>query len=1275
MGELQIFLFFASTAYQISQYRKLKREADKRKGFAISKRGEAIHIPIAYGKTALGLIEANHKVSNNRSYSAVGSEGNGVEFKSKKDIGNNATGKKNEYLIMNGAICQDGISEVVSVEVDDQIYNQDKSHMHVIHAYTDPLTTATAPLGTANSLPDANLFTGCSHATALFKLNREDYNYQGIPNLTFFVKGRKIRDITYSGGVYAFSSTRTYSNNPALVLADYLTSDVGRNLADSSIDLPSFYNAKTICETTVVSNKVYAGSVNGQKRLEDYEEYADFPDVTSGDANEAILYRALDTDNVYYFTSTGTQQNPNGNYTQTTLPTRNIPLYECNLVLDSEAKVRDNIESILSTMPLAVLHWNSEGKYKLSLEYPNTTSDLNTLTQITFNDDNVIRDSVSLNWLAAADRYNQATVTFLNEHENFNEDSVTWPTTNSSAHTTLLGQDNNQPMTTSMSLEGITDPYHALAKAEFLVRQSRTFHSISFLSSKDAIGLEPGDYIKVELSDSDINDHYIVNSIEINEDLTVKVDAYYVDLNAFAWNVADDIIPTSLVPPPDFTVSPPTGLTWTSNSSNLLGFYSGKLDWTESDDNSVIQYIVQASTDGGTTWADLGITTDTSFDVTGLKAGTYIFGVRAMSNNGSLSSRAITSSQTLSFTGVDKVAIIYGSSADQDTNSQTYNSAASGYPYYAILVYQDETAPTLPVTSSDTVLTFKLRESDSNIEISIFKRSSTDITGTAVTGGSYNFSTSTLTTPSGWSSAFPIGIHPVYVLKKTITGQPDETVSNIQWGNPTLLLQNGGDGDPGDTIYTGILYYHVLQTSAPTAPTASNYNTSTGEFGTISNSNWKTTKPTVDGTLTKDSNNNLYKEWKVLFTVTIDGTTSAESVSFGSVTGAAQITEDLASDNYNGSGDGSTLGSAGWYINRDTGFAEFGSAAIRGTLTVGQIPNITSAKVTDLGSLATQNSVAAGTSQVTGLATVATSGSINDISGKGALATLNSVDATNTSQISGLATVATSGNYTNLSNRPTNLSDFTNGPNYQTASQVTNTINNAGFATTSQLNDKNSTGFGTAFPNPPPSGTDPVPVDGDYFYRTDLEQHYYYYNGSWSQASIVADGIATTWLAAGNITANYITTGTLNAANINVTNLNASGAITAGSIDVDALPGLVREASTTYTDTIADTGNIYRTFTLSGTTVGNKVFIAITLSVRYGSVVCYVSPGVAGATDPWGPSVSLYANSNASGTVTLVGSSSISSTSVTVSMSIIPGGNLSTTRDYNTNISIVEFIK
>ena len=134
---------------------------------------------------------------------------------------------------------------------------------------------------------------------------------------------------------------------------------------------------------------------------------------------------------------------------------------------------------------------------------------------------------------------------------------------------------------------------------------------------------------------------------------------------------------------------------------------------------------------------------------------------------------------------------------------------------------------------------------------------------------------------------------------------------------------DGADGATGDTVVTGKVYYQTLQGSAPSTPSASSYNVSTASFSGLT-SGWSLTQPSIAITDTS------VQEWSSDFTVTIDGTTSAQTIVFTSPSGAIQVTTDIESDNY-------VAGVSGWHIERDTGNAEFQNATIRGTLNASDI--------------------------------------------------------------------------------------------------------------------------------------------------------------------------------------------------------------------------------------------------------------------------------------------------------------------------------------------------
>jgi hypothetical protein len=166
------------------------------------------------------------------------------------------------------------------------------------------------------------------------------------------------------------------------------------------------------------------------------------------------------------------------------------------------------------------------------------------------------------------------------------------------------------------------------------------------------------------------------------------------------------------------------------------------------------------------------------------------------------------------------------------------------------------------------------------------------------TGGSYNFTTQTLTAPSGWSSGIPAGTNPVYTSRAVasiqgITG----TDSALTWSSPVLSIQNGTAGEDGNS--SRICYTKTTLTSLASTPTTI---TTTGSSSYPPNNSWGTgtvwgaTSPTIvagesvyqsDGVYSPTTNETV---WNVPYLSTLKvGSLSAISANLGTIT-TGQIT-------------------------------------------------------------------------------------------------------------------------------------------------------------------------------------------------------------------------------------------------------------------------------------------------------------------------------------------------------------------------------------------------
>lgn len=178
----------------------------------------------------------------------------------------------------------------------------------------------------------------------------------------------------------------------------------------------------------------------------------------------------------------------------------------------------------------------------------------------------------------------------------------------------------------------------------------------------------------------------------------------------------------------------------------------------------------------------------------------------------------------------------------------------------------------------------------------------------------------------------------IWFCEARIIGAAGEQVT-AKWSDPKLLY--------GGAVATGILYYNVAQTGAPSAPSVDTSGTATGAVidgydydtgifslgndASLSTLNWQYVPITV---AMSGANSINKKHWQVSFHIeTLEvtnetGNAPGQIITFGTVEGFIPIGSVLQSDNYSGSG---TL--AGWQINR-SGNADFNNVNIRGNSTV-----------------------------------------------------------------------------------------------------------------------------------------------------------------------------------------------------------------------------------------------------------------------------------------------------------------------------------------------------
>lgn len=558
-----------------------------------------------------------------------------VQDRTEETLVTNITGTKNEFYFVQQAISVGGLTQVYSIDIDRKPYTYDpfaygfRAHIHLSGGTADALMTAN------DATRSQARFTNVAYATLAFRLNRDDPQYSGTPSVQFYSEGVGVHYIIDGGdGTYSLSSSKAYSNNPPLVLLDYLTNTAyGKGISLDDIDLKSFYKASRICDMTVLPNVERRGTLWVNKGA-----------------------------------------------------TRNIKLFECNISLSTANTFRDNIQKILNSMGLATLVW-SEGKYRLNLAYAllyddtanylagdvvqRTISGKNRLYRAlvdntnklpedeptkwaedvipdelkNINDDVILRtEDVIVSWPSADTKLNFATVRFLNEEQDFAEDTISWPdkeptSPGDTVYETFLAEDNGIPLETEFFEDGCTTPYHAKAKAEQRVRASRDTLVYTFSVLPTCFALEPGDIFGFE-SDT-FNIPYtilVVNEVSAETGGIVKVTASTFDAKMLAWNVPDGEYSSLSNAFETNTLGQAKNLRVSvGDTASRVSNYV--LSWEPPNDSRVKRYAILytsdslSSVDANTVWTEAGTTSSFSFELPPLD-GTFTLAVVAMTLSG-----------------------------------------------------------------------------------------------------------------------------------------------------------------------------------------------------------------------------------------------------------------------------------------------------------------------------------------------------------------------------------------------------------------------------------------------------------------------------------------------------------------------------------------------------------------------------------------------------------------------------------------------------------------
>jgi hypothetical protein len=594
-----VISFVASTVISAVMANKQKKEMeDAQAGLLIQKQGGTHPIPIVYGQRRIAPTKVWEDITRQRLPVANPSAVSDSYFTHNNESTYKSSRDDEDFLHRIDVWCQGPIQSITNIEIDDDPVATHKRFTQVKN--NRPLFRALNKHGSESQSMFTALSSGMSGISSSMKGNglawswnsflytHDTPQYYGDPKLTAKIKGLKVWDARVNPDD---PTVKAWSDNPALILLDYLTADYGKGLSYADIDTASFMTVADECDVIVALPT--QGVV---------------PEVT-------IIY---DREIGEYIVVPAGGNNPNGNGVVSQ------KRFTCNIALQPDVDSKENVTEILKTFKGALPFIN--GKYVLSMEVASSSV-------MSFDDSNIV-GGVTISYADRSKRLNQVTVKFPNSLKGYKEDAVTWPKPTSTMYNTLLAEDSGEKLTTEAKLSGVTSYSQAEDLAEFMVRDSRNQQMIVFKTQPLALQLEPNDIIQVTTDSLDYTDRlYRVRSVKLGTDLTVEVAAQEYDPTVYPWYDGDaepapEYVGNSIFDEPNAV----TGLTLTADSienTDGTAISSILVSWAviESGTSSVDQIYVghKSSIDADYTWSTLpaeavsysiaGITDDDTYTV------------------------------------------------------------------------------------------------------------------------------------------------------------------------------------------------------------------------------------------------------------------------------------------------------------------------------------------------------------------------------------------------------------------------------------------------------------------------------------------------------------------------------------------------------------------------------------------------------------------------------------------------------------------------------------
>lgn len=272
--------------------------------------------------------------------------------------------------------------------------------------------------------------------------------------------------------------------------------------------------------------------------------------------------------------------------------------FTCNGAVDTSRPRLDTLTELLSSCRGQVIY--ESGKFKLAINAPSSA------TAFKLNEDNIIGDWEFLRGGSSVP--NSITARFIDPNWNYQPREVTWPEAGQANG--FLTADNSHLSPQQIDLPFTDNYYRAQQIAMTLLREAREDITVVLTAKQEALKLVTGDVVPLTHTTPAFTDkNFRVVAMALMPDATVRPVLREYDINAYTLDTQNtDPTPTGSGLPNPFTVSSPSALTLTANSTTALITQGGdvnpriKLGWTPSTHAFVDHYEIEFKRTADSVW-------------------------------------------------------------------------------------------------------------------------------------------------------------------------------------------------------------------------------------------------------------------------------------------------------------------------------------------------------------------------------------------------------------------------------------------------------------------------------------------------------------------------------------------------------------------------------------------------------------------------------------------------------------------------------------------------